>query len=146
MILLGGKNRALLWFKDFEQPLARLGDLNQQLAYTTAKVLECAVEALTSEGARMRQKTLKLYLNGCSAYSEVAATDPRPLVPVFRAVVEQAPRFEGAWAKLINSEADVVVSFDWQEDAETMKPQLLRHLAAARKLNPDMAEILMAEA
>ena len=146
LILLGGKNRALLWSKDFEQPLARQGDLNQQLAYTAAKVLECAVEALTSEGARMRQETLKLYLNGCSAYSEVAATDPRPLVPVFRAVVEQAPRFEGAWAKLIHAEVGVAVSVDWLEDAEKMKPQLLRHMGAARKLNPDMAEVLIAEA
>ena len=84
-------------------------DLNQQLAYTAAKVLECAVEALASEGARMRQETLKLYLNGCSAYAELAAVDPRPLVPVFREVVEQAPTFEGAWAKLIHAETELAI-------------------------------------
>ena len=146
LILLGGKNRALLWSKDFEQPLVKQGDLNQQLAYTAAKVLECAVEALTSKGARMREETLKLYLNGCSAFSEQATADPRPLVPIFRAVVEKAPRFEGAWAKLINAEAEVVTSIDWEADAQKFKPHLLRHLAEARKLNPDMAAVLIADA
>ena len=146
LILLGGKDRALLWSKDFVRPLTRKGDLNQQLAYTAAKVIECAVEALASEGTRMPQQTLKLYLNGCSAYSELAASDPRPLVPVFRAIVEQAPRFEGAWAKLVHAESELASSGDWELDAKRVKPQLLRDMASARKLNPDMAEVLIAEA
>lgn len=146
LVLLGGKDRTLLWSKDFEQPLSKNADLRQQLAYTAAKVLECAVEALTSEGPRIRQETLKLYLNGCSAYSELAAADPRPLVPVFLEVVQQAPKFEGAWAKLIHAETEIVTSVDWEEDAAIMKAALLRHMAEARKLNPDMAEILLAEA
>ena len=146
LILLGGKNRALLWSRDFTQPLAKQGDLKQQIAYTAAKVIECAVEALTSEGSRMRQETLKLYLNGCSAFSGLAATDPRPLLSVFRAVVEQAPRFQGAWAKLIYAETEVALRADSPQDAESVMPHLLRHMAAARKLNPDLAEVLIADA
>lgn len=146
LVLLRGKDRSLLWSKDFEQPVAKQGDLKQQLAFTAAKVLECAVEALTSEGTRIRQETLKLYLNGCSAFSELAAADPRPLVPVFREVVRQAPKFEGAWGKLIYVEAEIVASIDWEKDAATMKAALLRHMAEARRLNPDMAQILLTEA
>ena len=144
LVLLGGQERALLWSKDFA--LARQADLKQQLAHTAAKVLECAIEALTSNEASMRQATLKLYLNGCSAYAETSTADPRPLIPVFRAVVEQAPRFEGAWAMLLNAEAEITISGEMERDREKMEPQLLRHLAQARKLNPDMAEVLLADA
>ncbi len=145
LILLSGKDRALLWSKNFAR--TKQADLDQQLAYTAAKVLDCAVEALTSEGARLRQETLKLYLNGCSSFAEVAAADPRPLVPIFRAVVKQAPRFEGAWAKLLHTEAGLVTGADWhQPDVERVKAQLLQDMEVARKLNPDLAELLLAEA
>lgn len=146
LVLLGGKDRTLLWSKDFEQPVAKKGDLKQQLAYTAAKVLECAVEGLASESASIRQETLKLYLNGCSAYSEMAGADPSALVQVFRKVVEQAPKFEGAWAKLIYAETEIALSVRWEDNTTNMRPALLRHLTEARKLNPDMAAILLAEA
>ena len=143
-LVLLGEDRELLWSKDF--PQTGQGDLKQQLAFTAAKVLECAVEAVASEGSRLQAETLKLYLNGCSTYSLLTAADPRPLVPIFRAVIERAPRFEGAWAKLIHAEAEIATSGDWQQDADRMMPQLLRDLAKARELNPDMAEVLLAQA
>jgi tetratricopeptide (TPR) repeat protein len=146
LVLLRGKDRSLLWSRDFEQPAARQGDLRQQVAFTAAKVLECAVEALASEGTRIRQETLKLYLNGCSAFSELAAADPRPLLPIFREVVKQAPKFEGAWGKLIHTEAEIVASIDWEREAPKTRAALLRHMAQARKLNPDMAAVLLTEA
>lgn len=146
LILLDGRDRSLFWSKEFSAPAGRAADLKQQLSFTAAKVLQCAVEALTSEAGRLRQETIKLYLNGCSSFTEVLAYDPRPLIPVFRTVVEQAPRFEGAWAKLLHAEAEVVTSSDWRREGEKLKPQLLKDMAQARKLNPDMAELLMVEA
>jgi tetratricopeptide (TPR) repeat protein len=68
------------------------------------------------------------------------------VVPVFRAVVEHAPKFTGAWAKLIHAETEITVSGDSPEDSAGMKSYLLQDMATARKLNPDMAELLIAEA
>ena len=146
LLLLGGQDRSLLWSKDFEQPVAHKGDLNQQLAYTAAKVLECAMEALTGDGRGMRQDTLKLYLNGCSAYSEIAAFDPRLLVPMFQTVVAQAPKFEGGWNKLLHVESEIASNQDDPTTSARMTIPLRAHMAEARKLNPDMAALLLAEA
>jgi tetratricopeptide (TPR) repeat protein len=147
LMLVGSRDRALLWSKGFERPAANQGDLKQQMAITAAKVLECALEARAAEGGRLSQDTVKLYLNGCSAHSGMmGGDDSRALIPVFRQVVAKAPRFEAAWSKLLYVEGDIVFSGDLSGEAERMKEPLQRHVAEARKLNPDMPAVLLAEA
>ena len=145
LVLLGGKDRSLLWSKDFDQPIARQADLKQQLAYTAAKVLRCADEAFSGKGAPLPRELLKPYLNGCSAYSESAGSDTGSLLPIFREVVENAPNFEDGWAKLLLVESDLAGSFDRPDVAEAARRRLARHMEQARRLNPDMAALLLVE-
>ena len=44
LMLLSGKDGSVLWSRDFHQPPDRLADLEQQLAFTTGRVLDCALE------------------------------------------------------------------------------------------------------
>lgn len=145
LVLLAGKDRSLLWSKNFEQPVERQADLKQQLAYTAAKVLECANEAVTGKGAPLPRELLKPYLNGCSAYSELGSTDPSPLIPAFQEIVEKAPRFEDGWAKLLLAESAVSSSFDRRDVAQAARQRLRDHMAQARRINPDMAALLLAD-
>ena len=145
LVLLGGKDRSLLWSKDYEQPIARQADLKQQLAYTAAKVLRCANEAFAGKGAPLPRELLKPYLNGCSAYSEIAGSDPSSVLPIFREVVAKAPNFEDGWAKLLLVESELSGSYDRPDMARVMKRQLTGHMEQARRINPDMAALLLVE-
>jgi hypothetical protein len=66
LVLLAGKQREILWSRDFEQPSGKLADLKQQMAFTAATVLGCALEGLTDDHGSLEQQTLKLYLNACA--------------------------------------------------------------------------------
>ncbi len=45
LVLLDGRSGSLLWSKAFQRPAANSGDLRQELSYTAAQVLRCALEA-----------------------------------------------------------------------------------------------------
>ena len=141
-ITLTGRDRVLLWSKDFETPRDKIGDLRQQVAVSAGRVLECATQALSS--GKVDQPTVKIFLNGCASLEEGAGTDFRALVPIFRQVTEAAPQFEGGWANLLLSEAYVV---GWEtlpkNSPEAVKLQ--SDISAVRKRYPDMPEVYWAE-
>ncbi|MCL6683067.1 toll/interleukin-1 receptor domain-containing protein [Sphingomonas alba] len=143
-ITLIDQNHVLLWSKDFERAQNQYGDLKQELALTSARVLGCATNAASNSGSTLDQRTLRLYLNGCSTLSEAAWTDFRSLVPVFREVTRSAPRFEGGWAKLVETEAYVI---NWESLSKTApeRDELALDVARARKVNPRMAEAYFGE-
>ena len=137
-------DRTLLWSKDFDRPGDQYGDLKQQLALMGARVLTCATEGVADKDAKLDQRTLKLYLNGCANLSDFAWQDFRGLVPVFREVTRRAPKFDGGWAKLVATEAFVI---GW-ETVPSNSPEgrtLTNDIAAARRVNPHMPETYWAE-
>ena len=69
-----GPDRALLWSNDFERPADQYSDLKQQLALTAARVVGCATEAVTNQGGKLNQQTLKLYLNGWQIWRKSPGT------------------------------------------------------------------------
>ena len=142
-IALVGRDRSLLWSKDFERPPKEYSDLKQQLAQTAAEVLRCASQAVKDKRSNLDQRTLKLYLSGCANIG-LAWTDFRSLVPTFREVTRRAPDFEDGWGKLIETEAYVI---GWETlPATSPEAQTLRaDIAAARKINPRIAEAYSAE-
>ena len=147
LVLLDGQDRGLLWSKDFQQPSNDQADLKQQVAFTAARVLECAREGLAPDNGRLSLQTLKLYLNACSQLSEIAGSDPRPVIPVFLQVIRDAPGFKPAWAKLLLAEGaanQLVFNDEGVVDARARK-LLRQHIDAARKLDPEMAEATLAE-
>jgi len=134
----------LLWSRELVQPGGSQGDLRQQVAFSAAQVLRCATEALSPDHPKLPLATLKLYLNGCAQHAETLGSDPREVAPVFLEVTERAPRFEPAWAKLLLAESAMVSPADAARSP--VKPAQLRaHIEQARKLNPAMAEALLAE-
>lgn len=141
LMLFSGKDRSLLWSRDFEQPNGNPADLRQQLAFTAARVLGCALEALPARGPRLSQQILKLYLGGCATLSEIQGVSPNPPVGAFLQVIKAEPRFEGAWAKLLLARTEVLGT----EDDNQVRKQLKADIAAARKLNPDLPEAYQAE-
>lgn len=144
LMLLSGKNGSVLWSKDFHQPPGRLADLEQQLAFTTGRVLDCALEGRSAEGKQLPEDSFKLYLNGCAILADAYRVDPKRVIPIFSQVVEQAPKFAGGWGKLILAEAQFVnleiIFFDRRPAIPVEQ-----HIAAARKLNPDLPEAYVAE-
>jgi tetratricopeptide (TPR) repeat protein len=146
LLLLSGKSRELLWSGDFNQPSGNSSDLKQQLAYSAANVLDCASEAYGSGGRSLDEQTRRLYLTGCGAFTQVSGTDPDSLIRTFRDVTRRAPRFEGGWARLINAEDELMFSPPFDADTPAARAMLAADIAAARKVNPDIAEGYIAEA
>lgn len=138
VLLLRGTQGSLLWARDFEQTDGDQADLKQQVAYAAALVLKCATEALSVDATRLDDQTLKLYLNGCATFADIA--DPGKLIPVFREVTTKAPRFEGGWAKLLYVEA---ATLDNASDVD--RRSLAKDISAAREVNPNLPEAYLAE-
>ena len=144
LVLLSGKDGSVLWSRDFHQPPDRLADLEQQLAFTTGQVLDCALEGRSAEGKQLPLDTFKLYLNGCAILADAYRVDPKRVIPIFSQVVEQAPKFASGWGKLILAEAqymNVEVIFFDRRPAIPIE----QHIATARKLDPDLPEAYVAE-
>lgn len=146
LALFAGTNRSLLWSKEFGQATGTEVDRKQQLAYTAANVIGCALEGLATGGQRLDQQTLRLYLNGCSAASDPSVDSLLGLRGVFREVTRKAPAFEGGWANLLLVEGDMVTAPDFLGESSSIELALRDHIAAARKLNPKLAEADLAAA
>ena len=140
LALLAGKDRTLLWSKDFQQGV---DDLEQQMAYTAGQVMDCAVEGSEPQHGRINQDTLKLFLNGCALFAEKYRTDPQSVVPIFLRIVESSPRFQPAWRKLLLAES--LFTRTERLLGRFTPGALPKHIAAARKLNSDIPEIYLAE-
>ena len=145
LALLNARDRSLLWSSDFKQPLARFSDLNQQLAYGAAEILECAADAFSASLNVLDPETRKLYLNACGSFGSLSNTDPQSLLPMFLEVTRRAPKFESGWRNLIVVEDDILFSPSPYATPEGLDVQLKQHIAAARRINPDLAEAYLAE-
>ena len=144
IVLLAGKDRSLLWSKDFSQPPDKLADLEQQLAFTTGRVLDCALEGRSAEGEQLPLQTFRLYLNGCAILADAYRVDPKRVIPIFSQVVAQAPKFASGWGKLVLAEAQYVnVEIIFSDRRPDIPVE--QHIAAARKLDPDLPEAHVAE-
>ena len=144
IVLLSGTDRSVLWSKEFSQPPARLADLEQTLAFTTGRVLDCALEGRPAEGKQLPGDSFRLYLNGCAILADAYRVDPKRVIPIFTQVVEQAPKFSSGWGKLVLAEAQFVnveiIFFDRRPAIPVEQ-----HIAAARKLDPHIPEAYVAE-
>lgn len=145
LLLLSGRTRDLLWSGDFNQESGNESDLKQQLAYRAANVLDCASDVYGSAGKFLDWQTRRLYLTGCGAFTQVAGEDLEDLIRTFREVTRRAPRFEGAWSRLIEAEDQLLFSPPFSGDTPEAQSALWADIGAARKLNPDMASAYIAE-
>lgn len=145
LALLSEKNRMVLWSNDFEGETGNRADLQLQLSYTAARLLGCAMEALPAQGPRLSQELLRPYLNACAILGERYTHDVSQAIPLFRQVTEKAPKFEPAWAKLLLAESDQFLAVS-ADEAQQISHRLRKHIAQARRVNPNLVEAFLAEA
>lgn len=144
LMLVDNRADTLLWARELSDAGSNQADLRQQMAYSAAQVLDCAVQALSAENEAIKLPTLKLYLGGCANMSNLLAQDPRVAVSIFSRVVEQAPKFKGGWKKLLLAEMRIIrPGFNTDQ---LVRQNLKNHVAQARRLDPAMAEVFLAEA
>ena len=146
LVLLDGRDGSLMWSRNFEQSISRQADLEQQFAYTAARVLGCALDGVSAGQPKLAPETLKLYLNGCAASTEIGDGDVTPVVRIMRRVVSEEPKFAPAWALLIFTESEDTRPETNIGRVAPAKQQILRqHLEAARKIDPDLPELSLGE-
>jgi tetratricopeptide (TPR) repeat protein len=146
LMLMDTRTGGLLWSKALERPVQQIGDLRQELGYTAAQVLECAVESHPYGRAGLKADTFKEYLNGCAEWARGNLGKDSNFIPLFRRVIAAAPTFEGAWGKLILAESDAVAQEDFPGVETPHVRQLRSDIAAARKISPQLPEAYLAEA
>jgi tetratricopeptide (TPR) repeat protein len=115
------------------------------MAYTAGQVLDCALQANSPSGERLNEQTLKLFLNGCALFGDRYRADPASVVPIFSQVIAAAPSFQPAWSKLLLAEAQHTRAQMLFYD-RSAPGSLPRHIREARKLNPRLPELYIAEA
>jgi TIR domain len=146
LTLLEGSDQGVLWSRDFEQASGSVSDLKQQLAFTAGNVLGCALDGLPKKGPRLARETLKTYLNACAQLSDIAATDPRPIIPMLQQVTRDAPTFAPAWRKLLLAQATISdLNFTNGTPDEPARTELRRLIDEARARNLKIAEADLAE-
>lgn len=139
LLLLDGRSSSVLWSGQFERPAANIGDLRQELGYTASQVLGCALDAYRSRQIASKLDLLKSYLQSCAAAANADSADPVAEAAQFRRIIAAAPKFTGAWAKLLLIETDIPLN------SPARRAQLQADIEQARKLQPDLPEIFLAE-
>jgi tetratricopeptide (TPR) repeat protein len=142
LTVLNGPTRTILWAGHFEQPSTKAAHLSAQVSVTAARVLSCAVEALSEGKTKLNEQTIKLYLSGCSRLAEEYDETTSDVATLFEKVVQRAPRFAPAWARLLYSEA---IAVDGLPDSPMLAP-LRKHFDAARRHNIQTGATYIAQA
>lgn len=145
LTMLSGANGAILWSASLQQPSANADQLSQQVTLTSQRVLSCALEALSDRKDRIDPSTLKLYLGGCSRLQDVFGNDDYhpDIESLFEKVVANAPHFAGAWAKLLQSEAEPAAQAD---PPPALVAKLRKHVEAVEARGLDIGELYVAKA
>ncbi len=127
-----------------EQPAAVRSDLEEALSFAAARVLGCAIEESSEKNGRLSDKSRRIYLNACATLAEIG-WDPRPVIPMLREVLREAPKFRPAWARVLVAQANAV---SWLsaggESVETARAQLRSDIARARAVDPSTSVCCLA--
>lgn len=139
--LVDRNGRSALWSRKFDLSRQRPSDFRQQVSMTARRALDCAAEG--REG-RISREALKLYLSGCPQLAEAGTDDISGVIETLEAVVKNAPGFKAGWAKLL-----LAASYDGpdlQDPASANRKILQGYIDQARRIDPKMPEIAIAQA
>jgi hypothetical protein len=145
LLLKTNTSDAVIWSHDFEQGQRSPADMNLQMALTAARVLGCAADALGKGGRHLATQSRNLYLATCGQTAEGGNYDPQPVVDELSKVVTAAPAFAPAWRELLLAEADAIDLNDEPEPRPAAASTLRGHIAAALRVEPNMAEAKLAQ-
>jgi tetratricopeptide (TPR) repeat protein len=143
--LISGQDKTMLWSKDFERTAADRSALEDSIASSAARALRCARDEASGEYGRLSEDLRAIYVNACEALTDTVS-DADSIIPGLRHITEKAPRFRPAWAKLLTAEGDLASSLPLDSDqSRSVRAALSKDAAAARKVDPDMAETTLSE-
>ena len=143
LMLLDGNDESVLWSREFNLPAGRENDLRQHVSLTAGRILGCALEA--RQHGSLPSDLQRLFLTGCAAMAETSDKDPREAAGIMREIVRRRPRFTPAWARLLMIESAVVDMAENDDRAAANRSALLRDIAGARKVAPNLPEIKLAQ-
>jgi tetratricopeptide (TPR) repeat protein len=137
-------DKAVLWSKQMHVPAERRPLLGQIIAFAAARPLGCAADLWSLKSGHLNADARRTYLKACAELDEV--DDPRSLISDLRKIVQGAPAFAPAWAKLITAETNLLTSpYAEEEGLPAVRAELRRDIDAARKIDPDLPEAAVAE-
>lgn len=145
LLLRATADGTVIWSGDFEQGPRSIADMKLQMAFSAARVLGCAGDALAASDRTLPGETRALYLSSCGHTTEGVNYDPQTIIASLSKVVAAAPRFAPAWRILLPAEAAVIDDTD-RPASIGAKETLRAHIAGARRLEPHMPEATLAEA
>ncbi len=92
------RKHEVLWSTRFTRAASEASPMQDQVATTTARVLQCAFDIIRFPDSRFDQETVALYLRACEVRTDWDAQDQER--DLLRKVVKRQPRFAMGWAKL----------------------------------------------
>jgi hypothetical protein len=143
-LVLSDANEEVLWSKQFQDPNSNAAEQRQQVGFTAARVLRCALQESSGKHGRLQSDLRQMFLDACAASTEIG-WDMRSLVLPLRKVTEAAPKFRPAWAQLLMAEVNAASFMRDSTGDEQWRSALQSDTNRARKYFPDMAEITVAE-
>jgi tetratricopeptide (TPR) repeat protein len=143
-LVLSDSRDEVLWSKQFADPKISAADQRQQMAFTAARVLRCALQEISGKYGRLSSDTRQIYLDACASSAEIG-WDTRSLILPLRKVTLTAPNFRPAWAQLLMADANAVSFAQYSPGSTDLSLALREDLGRARKVFPDMAEVAVAE-
>ncbi|MES2903716.1 MAG: TIR domain-containing protein [Pseudomonadota bacterium] len=144
LVLTTGGDPNVLWAADLTEDRGGLADLKQRAAFTAARVLGCALEARSQSEPPLKQDTLKLYLNACAILGDQRSNDLDQIIATLKQVVELAPNFQPAWARLLVAQTSRIQGASAQV-RKNSAAELRRNVVLARKIDPSVPEAYLAE-
>ena len=142
--LVSSADKAVLWSKQLEQPVAERGNLEQAIAFAAMGALGCAADASGDASARLKTDELRAYVSACVSLEQ--GGDPQPVVAVFRKTTAAAPRFAAGWSNLLTAEVHVFADLiDSSEPTAPLVAAIRTDVYSARKVDPDLPEAVIAE-
>jgi tetratricopeptide (TPR) repeat protein len=143
-LMLSDSKDEVLWSKQFDDPNTSSADRRQQIAFTAAGVLRCALEESSGKYGRLAGDIRQAFLDACAASADID-WDTRSLIEPLRQVTNAAPNFRPAWAQLLLAEENAATLPANASRASEMMRTLRQDIKRARQRFPDMAEATAAE-
>jgi len=127
------RKHEILWSTRFTRAASEAAPMQDQVATTTARVLQCAFDIIRFPDSRFDQETVALYLRACEVRADWDAQDQER--DLLRKVVKRQPRFAMGWAKLAIASGMAIEDLP-PDQARAAKAEATADAARAMRLDP----------
>jgi tetratricopeptide (TPR) repeat protein len=142
--IVSPSENSVLWSKQLALPAAAGTNLGRSVAYAASRALACAMDDFSGTYGTLNSEQLHRYLNACASAPD--RHDPQTVIPVFRKITKEVPKFVPAWTQLLIAEMDRLnLVRDDAASARALMGDIRADIASARRADADLAEATLAE-